>query len=927
MTGVALAGVESRARPALPVGDQRLADYAQIETFRVSLSDAKLEDRGLDELKGLVRLWASLLADEGCFNPGGIDHKPKFILWKLDALKGKPEQEQGRLLLAWAKELDDCTRVWHADGTLGNTSAIAWDDVVGWSGVSSKDTAIEFRLTTRRGVSFPLVFEFFKQGVLRIRGERKGYFEDSPFESGQMTVCNHTETLEVACGEVRVAFCQAPFRYAVKTRGQTLRDCRKLQVLSRDGKTIGAFRSACALSDRDHFLGLGERFNALDQRGRIVAIWGSAATHSTLDQYWSEAYKPMPLYYNPAGYGCFWNTLQRGRFDFGVTCAEEFRFEVFGDVFDHYLFVTDSPEEYLQKYTALTGKPILPPEWVFTPWLGGGGQRWALNGNENRAATAMDVVRKMKALDIPHGAIFLEGIDPLKQNKAPELMALLKRENIKGLGWTGPMADKELAGKLFDKSVGSRTGVTQTLNAERRTSNAEVLDRPEDLFLKTPEGKTFKIPEGLFLAGKPMVDFTHSEADRLIEETWRDKVRAGYSGLMLDGADEVFEDLKFHTNEMGKSLHNYYAGLYHATYARVFEKWLPNDHALFGRAACPGDQKYVMHFAGDHDESFLGLRGAMIGGLNAAFCGLSFWGSDIGGYCAFWRTGPLQKTTYIRWLQFGCFSPLMRFHGTSPREPWRFDEETIAIYKKYAWVRMALQPYIQALARNSHETGMPLLRSLSFVYPADQHTYGIENQFFFGPALLVNPLTEAGLERRVYFPPGEWVSLFGLSERVRGPVTKTVSAGLSDIPVYVKAGSVVPVQGKGRLGEPFGADALSRLLIVPGKTAEPVTLRLRSGGQCTVSFAKGKIALTAEAMRNYNEVQICLERPPKAVTRNGKAVAAATDRARAERTGDAWFFDDGQGVLVIPGLLDGTNTVTVVTEGEEGENAQRSTLV
>ena len=106
------------------------------------------------------------------------------------------------------------------------------------------------------------------------------------------------------------------------------------------------------------------------------------------------------------------------------------------------------------------------------------------------------------------------------------------------------------------------------------------------------------------------------------------------------------------------------------------------------------------------------MRGALRGGLNAATCGLSTWGADAGGY-----TGWPDPEVYIRWTQWATFCPLMRFHGTSPREPWEFGDTAVVIYRKCAWLRESLLPYITANTKKARDTGISILRPMMFAYP------------------------------------------------------------------------------------------------------------------------------------------------------------------------------------------------------------------
>ena len=198
------------------------------------------------------------------------------------------------------------------------------------------------------------------------------------------------------------------------------------------------------------------------------------------------------------------------------------------------------------------------------------------------------------------------------------------------------------------------------------------------------------IPRGQTLSAQfPYLDFTHPRALEVLGAFWKPRLDLGVAGTMVDFADSFPETAVCFDGRRGDEMHNGYHYGYHQTYYRLFQQRRGDDFILFTRAAMPGSQMFGGQFSGDHQSTFLGLTTSLHGGLNFAACGFPFWGCDIGGYA-----GRPGEEVYRRWVQWGAFSPLMRFHGTSVREPWYYSDASVPMYKRYAWLRMNLQDYI-----------------------------------------------------------------------------------------------------------------------------------------------------------------------------------------------------------------------------------------
>ena len=201
------------------------------------------------------------------------------------------------------------------------------------------------------------------------------------------------------------------------------------------------------------------------------------------------------------------------------------------------------------------------------------------------------------------------------------------------------------------------------------------------------------------------------------------------------------------------------------------------------RSANPSCAANSTFWGGDQACNWSDFQRVVRSGLSAALSGYPFWGHDIGGYA-----GVPTKNLYIRWLELGALSPIMQLHGTTPREPWYYDDETIQIAKYYFDLRWKLRDYVLAAAKAAREDAVPMWRPLLYEFPDDPATYNLDDEFLFGPDLLVAPVLSESDERKVYLPAGEWVDVW-TKEKHTGPKTFTVRPKLAEIPVFARHGA------------------------------------------------------------------------------------------------------------------------------------------
>ncbi len=226
------------------------------------------------------------------------------------------------------------------------------------------------------------------------------------------------------------------------------------------------------------------------------------------------------------------------------------------------------------------------------------------------------------------------------------------------------------------------------------------------------------------------------------------------------------------------------------------------------RSAWAGSQRYgAAVWSGDIASTFEALQAQVRAGLNIGLSGIPWWTTDIGGFHGGDPQSPYFRELIVRWFQFGAFCPLFRLHGFrmpadterywlsgGPNEVWSFGDEAYAIIEKYLFLRERLKPYIMAQMRLAHERGVPPMRPLFFDFPQDESAWKVEDQFMFGPDLLVAPiLHEGATSRELYLPPNTVWSDAWNGQTFAGGQWITVCAPLEQIPLYLRDDAQLPI--------------------------------------------------------------------------------------------------------------------------------------
>jgi alpha-D-xyloside xylohydrolase len=264
---------------------------------------------------------------------------------------------------------------------------------------------------------------------------------------------------------------------------------------------------------------------------------------------------------------------------------------------------------------------------------------------------------------------------------------------------------------------------------------------------------------------------------------------------------------------------------------------------ILSRSAFAGSQRYgVTAWSGDVLSDWLSFKRQIPAGLNFSLSGIPYWTTDIGGFISGGDlSDPKFRELFVRWFQFGTFSPIFRVHGTrsnpDENELWSYGPESKILFQ-YDDLRYRLLPYIYSLAWKVTSESYTPMRPLVMDFRDDVNAQNVGDQFMYGPAFLVNPVTEQGAtQRRIYLPKGKWYD-FWTGAKVEGGKFADVPAPLERMPLYVRAGSIIPMAPEEEYSNQKPADPIE-LRVYPGADGD-FTIYEDEGD--TYNYEKGQYA-------------------------------------------------------------------------------------
>lgn len=529
----------------------------------------------------------------------------------------------------------------------------------------------------------------------------------------------------------------------------------------------------------EHYFGLGDKACSMNLRGMQLQNWGSDTYGYTRNS--DPLYKNIPFYiglHHKISYGIFFDNTFRTRFDFARERSNVTSFWAQGGEMNYYLIYGPGMMAVAEEYTNLTGKPELPPLWT----LGYQQCKWSYYPE----AKVKEIAAGFRSRQIPCDAIYLD-IDYMdgfrcftwNPDNFPDPKRLIQ----------------ELAADGFKTVVIIDPGIKIDKNYwVYREGFAN------DYYCRRADGPYMKGSVWPGLCNFP--DFTRPEVRAWWADLFKELiVDMGVKGVWNDmNEPAVFEqgtfpdDVRFNYDGNPCShlkAHNIYGmQMVRASYMGLKKYSYPNRSFTITRSGYSGVQRFSATWTGDNVASWEHLWLANIQCQRLSISGCSFVGSDIGGFIEA-PTGEL----YIRWLQLGIFHPFCRTHSSGDhgdQEPWSFGDDFTALAKKFIELRYQLLPYLYTTFWQYVKHGTPMLRPLVFLDQEDTETYLRMAEFGLGDNLLICPVTQAEADGRwLYLPRGNWY-YFWNDSLVAGGKEVWAEAKLNRIPLYARAGAVIP---------------------------------------------------------------------------------------------------------------------------------------
>jgi len=527
----------------------------------------------------------------------------------------------------------------------------------------------------------------------------------------------------------------------------------------------------------EKFIGLGEKTGNLNRRGSSYVNWNTDAALHGVDA--DPLYKTFPFFiglHSGLTYGLFFDNTHKSYFDFGATTDDEMSwFGADGGDMNYYFFGAQGIREILQDYTWLTGRMEMPPLWS----LGYQQCRWSYMS----ADEVLGIAKKFRDREIPADVMYcdidyMDGFKIFTWNKEtfPDPKGMideLKAMDFRLVTIVDPGIKIEEGYQQYDEGIAN------------------------NYFATYPDGELYTA--SVWPGRCHFPDFTNDE----VKEWWG----AAFTALTDPGVEGFWNDMnepaawgqnipwlvKFGEHYMPEIRNTYGMEMAKGTYEGT-RKLMGNKRPfILTRAAYAGTQRYSAVWTGDNaatDEHLL-LGQRLVNSLGLT--GMSMIGVDIGGFM-----GNPTPELMVRWNSLGVYTPMFRNHaaqGMVMREPWEWGEENEAIIKKDIEQRYKLLPYIYSGFYQSTQTGLPLSRTLAIDYTNDENVFdaNFQNQFLFGDSILVTPVISIQVMAEIYLPKGEWYRLSS-EEKFKGNQFMIADAPLTDLPVFVKAGAIIPMQ-------------------------------------------------------------------------------------------------------------------------------------
>jgi alpha-D-xyloside xylohydrolase len=586
----------------------------------------------------------------------------------------------------------------------------------------------------------------------------------------------------------------------------------------------------------EHYYGLGQQQQGfLDLRDHQIKCWhdyGAIGGENVC----------VPFLVSSRGYGLIWDNPSKTTIDLGFNQQNVWSSEI-GDRVSFFVIAGDKTDEIYQGYRQLTGVTHMLPRATY-----GYIQSKAIYPTQEQL---LEVAKGYRDRDLPLDVLVVDFLNMTKQGAL----------DLDPRRWPDPAAmNRQL------HSMGITTLLSVWPHFSAGTEFYDML-RQKGWLIHTADG----IPDTGWTTKEigPNIDTTNPDAAKWWWEAIRDRYVKpyGFDYLWLDETEPDIDPAKdFFSIGSGSRYYNVYPLFHTASVYEGFRRDFGDSRRvmILARAAYLGAQRNgTVFWSSDIYSTWDMLKRSIPAGLNFTASGMAYWDTDIAGFfspnlspnyhpahpplvVASDVRGTVDRyedypELFVRWFEWGTFQPVMRAHGErNHNEVWSYGKQAEPILEKYLRLRYELLPYTYSLGYGTYQTGAPFMRALFMDFPDDANVADIPDEYMFGPAFLVAPVTEQGAtSRKVYLPAGsDWYN-YWTNERIRGGQTITAAAPIDTVPLFVRAGSIVPL-GAAVLSAQQ-AQAIASVRVYPGADAD---FALFSDDGTTYSYEKGGGSIT-----------------------------------------------------------------------------------
>jgi len=602
------------------------------------------------------------------------------------------------------------------------------------------------------------------------------------------------------------------------------------------------------ISPGEHYFGLGERA-VKKLKGNKFQLYNQAHYGYGIGE--KNLNFSVPLLLSSKKYLLLFDNPQKGYADLGKTHPTILELGAVGGLMKYVFIAGRKFPDLYRSYGRLTGTQPLPP-------------RWALGNLQSRMAyrtqsEADSIVNMMQKEDFPMDAIILD--------------FYWFGNNIKGylgrLDWYKPHWPNPAQMIANFRKKGIKTILITEPYIIDTLKNFRIADSL-GLFATDSLGHTYNNSK-FYFGPAGLLDIFKPKTQNWFWQQYQKQIKIGVAGWWGDlGEPETHPADEYCVGKSAFQIHNIYALYWEKMLFEKYRKFYPQTRLFdLNRAGYAGSQRYaVFPWSGDVSRSWGGLQAQLPVMLNMSLSGFPFVHADAGGFAM----GVKNNELYTRWLQFACFSPILRPHGSGiPSEPIFFNDTTRRIVRNFIKLRYRLLPYLYTTAWESHKEGSPIIRPLFYEFPDDSTTYNITDEYFFGKDLLIAPILKAGVKsRRLYLPKGLWYSWWTGKTFIGGRWIK-VKVNIETIPVFVRAGAFIPMAKAVNTTDDYSSKTLTVKFFPAARGASSESVMYEDDGKTFGAYEKGKYELlkfSQDGNKHFSFSNDAKSRGQKAIKRN-----------------------------------------------------------